>query len=102
MAVTARRLELDEKLKELTPHVYYQPPASVELEYPAIIYAQSRWDKTPADNVPYLLDKGYEIMVIDIDPDSDIAEEISKWPYCRFNRNYTADNLNHFVFILYY
>ena len=102
MAATDRRLELDGKLRELTPYVYFQPPASLKMHYPAIRYSLYGIYNTPADNMPYLIDKAYQIMVIDADPDSDIAEEILKWPKCRFNRSYEADNLNHFVFIVYY
>lgn len=102
MGAKARRLELDAKFKKLTPNVYFQPPASVKMKYPAIRYEISRMDLTSADNLPYLLDRGYQVTVIDSDPDSDIAEAISKWPMCRFNRSYTAENLNHFVFIIYY
>lgn len=101
MAAKDRRLELDAKLRELTDNVYFQPPATLKMHYPAIRYSLDRMAKTPADNLPYLLDRSYQIMVIDADPDSSIAEEISKWPMCRFNRSYEADNLNHFVFIIY-
>lgn len=102
MASKDRRLELDAKFKELTNHVYFQPPASLKMKYPAIRYELSRIDLTSADNIPYFLDRGYQVTVIDANPDSEIAEAISKWPMCRFNRIYTADNLNHFVFILYF
>ena len=102
MAAKDRRLELHEKLKELTPNVYFQPPSSVHMKYPAIRYELSRIDLTSADNKPYFLDRAYQVTVIDADPDSEIVEKLSKWQMCRFNRTYTADNLNHFVFILYY
>lgn len=102
MALQDRRLELDAYFKTLTPNVYYQPPPSVKMKYPAIRYELSRIDLTSANNKPYLLDRGYQVTVIDEDPDSDIVDAISKLPMCRFNRPYTANNLNHFVFILYY
>ena len=37
------RLELQNKLEELLGfrHVYYQPPESVKMEYPAIRYSKS-------------------------------------------------------------
>lgn len=97
-----RRLELSAKFKALTPNVYYQPPASVKMHYPAIRYELSRIDRTVADNLPYKLDRAYQVTVIDSDPDSEIVNAIEKWPMCRFNRVYTADNLYHFVFIIYY
>jgi hypothetical protein len=102
MATKDRRLELNELLKALTPNVYYQPPASVKMKYPAIRYELYRIDVTSANNKPYLNDRAYQVMVIDTDPDSEIVEELSKWPCTRFNRSYTADNLYHFVFIIYY
>ena len=102
MAAKDRRLELDAKFKELTDNVYFQPPASLKMHYPAIRYGLNSINRTPADNLPYLLERSYQVMVIDADPDSEIAEAISKWPKCRFNRSYEADNLNHFVFIIYY
>jgi len=102
MASMDRRLELDDKFRELTPNVYFQLPASIKMKYPAIRYELSRIDLTSADNIPYFLDRGYQVTVIDADPDSVIVEALSKWPKCRFNRVYTADNLNHFVFVLYY
>lgn len=102
MAAKDRRLELNARFKELTDNVYFQPPASVKMKYPAIRYEVARIDPTSADNMPYFIDRAYQVTVIDADPDSEIVEEISKWPKCVFNRSYTADNLNHFVFILYY
>lgn len=101
MGARDQRLKLDARFKELTPNVYFQPPASVKMHYPAIRYSLDRIDVDSADNNPYLVERGYQVMVIDADPDSTIAEEISKFPKCRLNRTYTADNLNHFVFIIY-
>ena len=102
MASKDRRLELHAKFKELTPNVYFQAPASVVMKYPAIRYSVSRIDLTFANNKPYQIDRAYEVIVIDADPDSEIVEALQTWPYTRFNRFYTVDNLNHFVFIIYY
>lgn len=102
MGRKARRLELDAMFKELTPHVYFQPPASVVMKYPAIRYKLSGDDVTYADNIHYLDGTTYQVMVIDADPDSEIAEAISKFPYCRLNASYAVENLNHFVYTIYY
>ena len=98
----ASRLKLHEKLKELTDNVYFQPPASIYLNYPAIVYKVSDIDNMHANNQVYLQKLGYEITVIDEDPDSEIAEKISLMPKCRPGRPYTVDGLNHFIFTLYY
>ena len=99
-----RRLELHELLCEAleSRNVYFQPPASVVMQYPAIRYTLYDIDNVYADNIPYLQNTAYQLTVIDRDPDSEIAKRVSKIPGIRFNRFYTADNLNHTVFILYY
>jgi len=97
------RLDLHKKLCELlgSKNVYFQPPESVKMSYPAIVYKRSDIQNIHADNNPYLQFHGYEITVIDKNPDSDIPKAISQLPLCRFNRHFNADNLNHDVFVLY-
>lgn len=99
-----RRLQLHELLCEIlgTRNVYFQPPESVRMEYPAIVYSRNDVDNTFAGNNVYTQKCVYEIIVIDEDPDSGIVGKISKLPYCRFNRHYTSENLNHDIFLLYY
>ena len=83
-------------------HVYFQPPASVRLEYPCIIYEHSRNNTRFADNVPYSITRQYTVTAIDRNPDSKIPDEIAKLSMCTMDRSYTADNLNHYVFTIYY
>lgn len=99
----ASRLELHEKLCALlgSRNVYYQPPATVRMRYPAIVYRRYAIDNVHADNIPYFRFHGYEITVIDKNPDSEIVEAVSKLPSCRFNRHFTTENLNHDVFVIY-
>ena len=40
--------------------------------------------------------------VIDKNPDSEIVGKVSALPNCKFNRAYQKDNLNHYVFTLFY
>lgn len=100
----ARRLELHEVLCNVlgSRNVYYQPPASVKMQYPAIVYSRKDIYNRHADDDVYKQDHAYDITVIDQNPDSLIVEEISRLPKCRFDRHYTADNLNHDVFTIYY
>ena len=105
-----RRIDLQMKLAELmAPYaqlglscVYYQPPASVKLVYPCIIYTLDKIDTRHADNNPYIQKERYSLTVIDRDPDSEVMELVKKLPMCTFDRHYTADNLHHFVFTIYY
>ena len=100
----ASRLKLQTKLEELlgSKNVYYQPPESVKIEYPAIIYSKADIDKKHADNSVYLLTKQYEIIVIDKKPDNPVIEKLLTLPMCSFNRHFKSDNLNHDVLTLYF
>ena len=100
----ASRLDLQVKLETIlgTRHVYYQPPASVRMQYPAIVYSRSNIENQHADDGVYIQSYFYDLIVIDKDPDSEIVEKVSKLPGCRFNRHFTSENLNHDVFTLYY
>ena len=100
----ANRLDLQTELEELlgSRNVYFQPPASVRINYPAIVYTRSDIDNTFADDSVYMQSHFYEVTVIDEDPDSKIVEAISKLPTCRFSRHFTSENLNHDTFIIYY
>ncbi len=81
-------------------NVYFQPPESLKLSYPAIVYKLSDISTSFANNDPYLRDKIYQITLIDFSPDSSIAEKIAKLPMCKFKSCFTANNLNHFVFTI--
>jgi len=100
----ASRLALQLKLEELlgSRNVYYQPPATVKMNYPAIVYSRDIIKSTHANNEVYNTQIAYEIMVIDRDPDSIIIGKVATLPGCKFTRNYTVDNLNHDAFTLYF
>lgn len=81
--------------------VYYQPPATVKMEYPAIVYSRRDIGNSYADDNVYSQGMTYEVIVIDKDPDSVIVEKVSKLPKCRFERSYVYDNLYHTVFTIF-
>lgn len=99
-----KRLELHEKLCAIlgSRNVYFQPPETVKMNYPAIVYSRSKIVNTFADNGVYTQSDSYEVIVIDKNPDSEIVREISKISKCTFDRHYASDNLNHTSFTLYY
>jgi hypothetical protein len=101
----ASRLKLHEELCEIlgTRNVYFQPPESIKMQYPAIRYSRSAPDVKRANNQIYSNTNKYEVTVIDEDPDSDIPDKIcAHFRMCGFDRWYPADNLNHFTLTLYY
>lgn len=99
-----RRLEMQKHLEKVAGvgHVYFQPPASVRMQYPCVVYELDRVDKRPADDCTYSLALGYTVTVIDKNPDSELAKKVSSLRYCSFDRGYTKDNLYHYVFTLYH
>lgn len=105
----ASRLELQTMLEGVMnslgyekDEVYFQPPASVQMSYPAIVYNLSNIETNFANNKLYLDHKAYSITVIDKNPDSDIPDRILTLPLCRFSRFFISDNLNHWNFLLYF
>ncbi len=96
------RLDLHQLLKTFVDNVYFQPPSNITLEYPCIVYKRDYADTKFADDHPYRHTLRYQITVIDRDPDSAIPNKVAALPLSLFNRFYTADNLNHDVYIVYF
>lgn len=99
-----RRLEFHKILVEIlgNDNVYFQPPNNVKMKYPCIVYSRSQLDIKHANNHPFLIQQRYQLTVIDSDPDSELLEKITKIPSIQFNRHYTADNMNHDVYNIFY
>lgn len=100
----ASRFDLHELLCDVlgTRNVYFQPPESVQMKYPAIVYGLDNIENSFANDGVYFSKRRYLITVIDKDPDSSIIDKVVALPTCRFNRHYESDNLNHDVFTLFY
>jgi hypothetical protein len=99
-----RRLKLHEVLCELlgTRNVYFQPPASLKLIYPCIVYERDYNDVKYADDNPYNHAKRYKVTIIDEDPDSPIPDKVAMLPTSSFATAYKANGLNHDVYQLYF
>lgn len=98
------RLELQTTLEEIlgSRNVYFQPPSSVRMQYPAIVYSRKDIEKRSADDRAYRKLPSYEVILVDKNPDSKYVEMILDLPYCSFDRHYESDNFNHDVFTLYF
>lgn len=83
-------------------NVYYQPPSTLKMQYPCIVYEQDALDRSFADNVPYRSTKRYQVTIIDRNPDSLISEKVSALPLSAFVRRFTNDQLNHTIYTLYF
>lgn len=104
-----RRLELHGILTDIlgttgkeTTRVYFQPPSNIKMQYPCIVYSRLLMSTKYADDGSYNNRTCYSVIVIDPNPDSEIPGKIGALPLCQFDRHYTADNLNHDVYNIFY
>ena len=100
----ASRLELQTLLENLlgSRNVYFQPPSTLKMKYPAIRYELDLINNIHADNAVYVQNNRYKITLIDYDPDSEYVGKLSRLAKCSMNNAYPADGLNHWVFNLYF
>lgn len=100
----SKRLELHEILCDAvgSRHVYYQPPESIKLEYPCIVYYKDAREYDYADDIKYRTLQSYTLTIIDKRPDTPIADKLDELKYCSFQRNYRVDNLYHEVYQIFY
>jgi hypothetical protein len=97
-----QRLQLHQILETFVENVYFQPPTNIKLRYPCIIYKRDFAETKFADDIPYNHTLRYMVTVIDRNPDSDIPGKVASMPMSLFNRFYTADDLNHDVYNVFF
>lgn len=97
----ASRIELDKILNSLGARkVYFQPPESIKIEYPAIIYSRKTINNTYANDDVYMQNVEYSVNVIDTNPDSEIVKKLSRIKHCRHTNHYVSSNLNYDSFVI--
>lgn len=100
----SQRLKLQTILENIlsSKNVYFQPPESIKLHYPAIVYNLDYIKSQYGDNIPYLHKDRYSITLITHDPDNETRHKLLDLPMCSFERFFTSENLNHYVYNLYF
>ena len=103
------RAELSAKLHVLCPNVYFQPPSTVQLKYPCIVYSLTGVTQRKAENTVYITMREYIVTYITTDPEpvSESGEGmietfLKSFDYIRLQSHYTKENLYHDNFKLYY
>lgn len=98
------RLELHEILCDIlgSRNVYFQPPETVKMNYDAIVYSLNDIDSKHANDGKYMNTKRYSVIAISRNPDSTLQDDLLTLPYCEFDRFYPSENLNHWVFTVYF
>lgn len=98
------RLDLHEILcdKLGSGQVYFQPPESIRIKYPAIVYELDNIESIHASDSKYLNLRRYLVKYISRDPDNTVIDDLLTLPYCSFDRRFIIDNLYHDCFDIYY
>ena len=96
------RSSLHNTLLLITSNVYFQPPASLVMKYPCIIYKMDDILDTHANDKRYLSSKRYLITVVDRNPDTILYEKVLELPYSKFETTFVKDNLYQHICSLYW
>ncbi len=95
------RSDFQNRLESLGCRAYFQPPSNVSMGYPCIVYELDRIVKKRADDNTYLKTRRYQVKLITKNPDDPIVDALASLVHSEFERHYTIDTLNHFVFSVY-
>lgn len=79
-------------------NVYYQPPSTINMKYPCIVYNLDNTQEYYADDIKYMQYIQFSVTLITKDPEPEVFQKLNNLPYSRFSRFYTNDGLNHFAF----
>ena len=99
------RIDLQNKLEAVlgSRNVYFQPPESLKINYPAFVYELADIMTDSADNRNYIRNHRYTLTLIHKNPDNELKDTIlDEFTHISFDREYPADGLHHYVYDLYY
>lgn len=97
------RLDLHAILKTVCNNVYHDPPESLKLNYPCIVYYRSKRKILNADNINYAKTWGYDVTIISKNADDQLYESLENaLNKLSFINSYTADGLHHWLYLIYY
>lgn len=99
------RIELQTNLEAVlgSRNVYFQPPESLKMSYPAIVYELADIVIDKANDKSYIRNHRYTLTLIHKDPDNDLKDDLlDEFRHISFDRAYASDGLYHYVYDLYY
>lgn len=99
-----RRIKLQKLLEQLlgSDDVYYQPPETKKMNYPAIRYKLEGIRDEYANDHRYGSRRYYDLTVISRTPDHPVINKILELPYTSYVSHYASDGLNHDKIRIYY
>lgn len=98
MSELDKRSELDSKFRDIlgSNNVYFQPPETLKMQYPCIVYFKTSTPVRYANDRVYKYTQGYTVTYVDKDPDSEVPFTILKTiRYSRIDSFYKSEGLNH-------
>lgn len=99
------RIELQTKLEAVLglKNVYFQPPESLKLKFPAIVYSLATIQTVKADDKNYFRNNRYTVTLIHSDPDNTLKDSIlEEFEMISMDTIYAKDNMYHYVYDLYF
>lgn len=98
------RLDLHEILCDVlgSRNVYFNPPASIQMKYPCLVYELIGAQIQHADNLKYQKHRRWKVTLITTDPDDKTPDRLDDIPYSSPGNPFVADGLYHFPYTIYY
>lgn len=102
---------MNEKRKELqiilenilgSDQVYFQPPETIKMSYPAIVFSFDGIDNKKANNKQYITHFVFHATFITKMVNSDqVLNALLSLEYCSLGKPYVSDGLYHYPFTIY-
>ena len=102
--MTSKELKLDRLMRDTlgSDYVYFQPPESVSMFYPCVVWNLAKLPVVYADDKAYLKNPKYVIRYISPDPDDPMRDTLVDVLGVPIIQVYCKDGLYHFIYELYY
>lgn len=98
------RRVVHEHIQDITGYgdrVYYNPPPSLKMQYPCIVYNLANLAARHADNIPYKFHDMYSVTHIYTKTEQEaVSRKLREQPGFLYDRSFVLDNLHHDVFTL--
>ena len=93
------RTSLQSELESICgTNVYFQPPETLTLKYPCVIYQIIDSPSVYADGIKYKQAIKFQIMYVTKKAVDDVVDKILRNPFFNFQRFFASAGLNHYVF----
>lgn len=100
-----KRLKLQKELEDIlgTRHVFFQPPETLKLTYPCIVYTREPKSISRADNNAYRITDRYTVTLIQKSPEDNFVDSLlTHFQMIEHDQHFAVDNLYHDIFTLFY